>query len=176
MTLSYVLHRAGWATATTAHSDSRHEMRVSYLSDPLADMARAAIGLLEGAASVRYAFADEPGEHRCIVTRISDREALIRVLWFDDLWSGLPDERGAEVFNCTCAVARFCGEVLACLQCLLDEHGLDGYKELWCSNEFPSELHERLRRLIDERRRHRAMAPGKSTAPKQDNESVDRES
>jgi hypothetical protein len=54
MTLSYILDKAGWATATIAHDALRREMTVSYLSDSLAEMTQAAICLLEGSDSVRF--------------------------------------------------------------------------------------------------------------------------
>ena len=152
MKLSYRMDGTGWATATIADAGREREMVVSYLSDSVLEMARAAIGLLEGAPSARFCFADEPGEHRCIVDRISDREARIRVLWFEELWSGLPSERGEEVFECTCTVARFCGEVLACLQSLLKEHGMDGYKSLWVLHDFPADELARLSQLVRARR------------------------
>jgi hypothetical protein len=158
MTLSFVLDGAGWATATVTVDSRFREMTVSYLSDSLAEMTQAAVCLLEGADSVRFSFDDEPGEHGCIVTRIRESEAQVLVLWFEELWSDLPDERGLEVFICTCSVSRFCGEVLACLQRLLDKHGLDGYKERWVSHDFPSEKFERLRRLVYERSREKAPA------------------
>jgi hypothetical protein len=153
MKLSYVLDEAGWARAIISDAGQQREMNVTYLSNSLSDMARAAILLLEGSDSVRFSFDDEPGEHRCIVKRTNESDAHICVLWFEELWSGLPDERGTEVFSCTCTVARFCGEVLSCLQCLLEEHGTGGYKEKWLSHEFPSTELKRLRELISARRR-----------------------
>jgi len=158
MTLTYHLDGAGWATATIANEGEHRDMTASYLSDSLLEMTQAAICLLEGADAVRFSFDDEPGEHRCIITRVSDADARIRVLWFDGLWSGLPDERGSEVFTCTTTTARFCGEVLSCLQRLLADHGLEGYKTLWVSHDFPSEKYERLRTLIYEHRKEKSSA------------------
>ena len=80
MTFTYHLDGAGWATATIANDGQQRHMTVSYLSDSLYEMTQAAICLCEGAASVRFSFDDEPGEHRCIITRISDTDAQIRVL------------------------------------------------------------------------------------------------
>ena len=158
MKFTYQLDGAGWATATIADDGRHRDMTVSYLSDSLYDMAQAAICLLEGADSVRFSFDDEPGEHRCIVTRSSDTDAQIRVLWFDELWSNLPDERGSEVFTSVCTIARFSGEVLSCLQRLLADHGVDGYKKLWVGHDFPSEKFERLRALINNGRREKESA------------------
>jgi hypothetical protein len=157
MTLSYILGRAGWATVTISHDTHRLEMIASYLSDSLAEMTQSAICLLERADSVRFFFEDEPGEHRCIVTRTGDSQVKIRILWFDDC-ADFPDERGSEVFACTCTVARFCGEVLSCLQRLLDEHGVDGYKQKWVEHDFPMERFERLRGLVYGRHEQKSSA------------------
>jgi hypothetical protein len=156
MTLSYLLDGTGWATATIAHDGQQCQMTVSYLSNSLSELTQAAICLLEGADSVRFAFDDEPGEHRCIVTRSAENEVQIRVLRFMELWSNLPDERGEQVFGCGCSLARFCGEVLSCLQRLLDEHGIEGYKQRWVIHDFPLERFERLQGLVHERRKQKA--------------------
>jgi hypothetical protein len=153
MTLSYSLSGTGWATATIEHEGQRREMTVSYLSDALSEMTQAAICLLEGADAVRFAFDDEPGEHRVVVTRSGEADVQVRVLWFRELWANLPDERGELVFSGDCSTARFSGEVLCCLQYLLDEHGAEEYKRLWVSDDFPKEKFERLRGLVHERRR-----------------------
>ncbi len=158
MTLSYILDDAGWASATISHDGQRREMVASYLSDPVAEMADAAICLLQGADSVRFSFLDEPGEHRCYVTRVEGSDVQIRVLWLDDCMPALPDERGTDVFACRCSLARFCGEVLSCLQHLLAEHGIEGYKQRWIDSDFPSERFERLRALIYESHRQKASA------------------
>jgi len=155
--ISYVLHNAGWAMATFSHENEHREMIASYLSDPLAEMTQAAVCLLQGSDSVKFSFDDEPGEHRCIVTR-ADADVQIRVLWFDELWSGLPDERGKQVFLCRCSVPRFCGEVLSCLQRILAEHGIEGYKQRWVNSDFLSERFERLFALIYERKKQKTSA------------------
>ena len=147
MTFSYVLDGAGWASVTIAQDGRYRKIQVSYLSDPLYDIVQAAISLLEGAESVRFSFDDEPGEHRCIITRTGNADANIRVLWFTDLWSKLPDDQGEEVFNCACSVAGFCKEMETCLQHLFDAHGIDGYKKLWVGADFPSEPFDRLREI-----------------------------
>ena len=158
MTISYTLHNAGWATAEFSDAGQNRDMVASYLSDPLAEMAQAAICLLQDANSVKFSFDDEPGEHRCIVTKLPDAKVQIRVLWFEELWSGLPDERGKEVFSCCCSIAQFCGEVLSCLQSLLNEHGLEGYKQRWSNNDFPSDKFESLKKLVHERRKQKLSA------------------
>ena len=138
-------------------ADRRLEIgRISYLSDGLKDMMKAAVGLLEGATRVWFLWHDEPGEHRWIINRVND-ELEIRILWFDDAFKALPDERGREVFCLTCRLAKFVGEVLACGRSLLAEHGEQGYSDEWCS-EFPDEEFGRLEWLINERKKKKRTA------------------
>ena len=147
MTLSYVLHKAGWATATIEHGGIHREMRVSYLSDPVWKMLDAAIGLTNGAQEVRFGFTDEPGEHECIVTRAGSDGVKIRVFWHKD-WTPPGRNTGDEVFACDSNVSEFCQTIFACCKRLLDEYGEEGYKERWVSHEFPTETFERLSHLL----------------------------
>ena len=82
----------------------------------------------------------------------------IQILWFEDLWSNLPDASGQPAFECACTIARFTGEILACLQRLLNEHGVVGYKTKWHAHEFPLEKMERLRTLIQLSKQASTMA------------------
>jgi len=67
--LVYKLTGAGWADARMSHDGSYRDIAVSYLSDALGDMVRAAVQLLRGASEVSFSFQDEPGEHRWILIR-----------------------------------------------------------------------------------------------------------
>jgi hypothetical protein len=147
MTLSYVLHEAGWATATIEHDGQHREMRVSYLSDAVWRMLDAAIGLANGGREVRFGFTDEPGEHECVVTRTGSDVVRIRVFWYKD-WTPPGTNSGEEVFACDCSVTQFCERVFTCCKRLLEEHGEDGYKERWTAHEFPTETFERLSHLL----------------------------
>jgi hypothetical protein len=147
MTLSYILHEAGWATATIEHDGRHREMSVSYLSDAVWRMLDAAVGLKNGAQEVRFGFTDEPGEHECIVTQTGSGRVRIRVFWYQD-WTPPGRDTGDEVFACDSSVLEVCQTVFACCKRLLDEHGEDGYKERWTAHEFPTETFERLSRLL----------------------------
>ena len=162
MELSYKLTGSGWASAVVSDGDRQFEIpRISYLSDALKDLVKAAIGLLEGATRVWFLWHDEPGEHRWIVNRISD-DLVIRILWFDDAFKALPDEKGKELFRFNCRLANFTGEVLACARSLLSEYGKEAYRDQWRS-KFPDEEFGRLERLTNERRkRKRIDQPGGS--------------
>lgn len=157
MKLSYKLTGAGWASSLVEDGERRFEIgRISYLSDALKDLMKAAVGVLEGATRVWFLWHDEPGEHRWIIERSGDG-LVIRILWFDDAFKALPDEKGKEIFRFTCRVANFVGEVLACGQALLAEHGEEGYRDEWRS-EFPEEEFGRLEWLISERRKKKRDA------------------
>src|SRR5262245_1484197 len=147
MTLSYILHEAGWATATIEHDGRRRKMRVSYLSDAVWRMLDAAIGLANGGREVRFGFTDEPGEHECVVLCPKSDEVRIRIFWYKD-WTPPGSDTGDEVFACDSTVSEFCQTVFACCKRLLDEHGEDGYKARWTAHEFPRETFERLSRLL----------------------------
>src|SRR4051812_48306980 len=121
MTLSYILHESGWATAAIAHDGKHREMRVSYLSDAVWRMLDAAIGLRNGAQEVRFGFTDEPGEHECVVTRNGSSGVQIRVYWYED-WTPPGRDTGDEVFACDSSVSEFCQTVFTCCKRLLDEH------------------------------------------------------
>jgi hypothetical protein len=148
MQLVYQLAGAGWADARISHNSSYRDMVVSYLSDGLGDMARAALQLLHGAREVSFSFQDEPGEHRWILSRGEADSLHIRILWFDDTFTSRPRERGAEVFTCDCVVLDFVGQLSYVLQSILADEGLEGYKLRWQNHEFPLDTFTELQRLL----------------------------
>lgn len=145
MTLSYILHEAGWATAAIEHDGRQREMRVSYLGDALLMMLERTILLLEGADSIRFGFADEPGGHEFVVTRGSTDSVHVQVFSYQ---RDGDDEIGNEVFACSSTTAEFCQQVFECCKRVLDEHGEEGYKERWYAHEFPTETFEHLSRML----------------------------
>jgi hypothetical protein len=169
MTLSYVLDGAGWATATIAYEGRRLEMSVSWLCDTLLYMTEAAIGLKEGARCRRFFLVEEPGYYECIVTRSGSSNARVRVLWGEN-WFATPGTARItkEVFAFHSPMEQFLLEVAACLQRLLDDHGLKRYKAGWGEHEFPIAQFERLHRLlfgrgVTQTKRPRSSAFGKNS-------------
>jgi hypothetical protein len=146
--LSYTLHDHGWAVASITDGTTVVETDVSYLSDALGDLARAARGILRGLPETTFRFQQEPGEHRVIVSRDGDCVRL-RVYRFRDTISLARDgdllldvERGLREFATAC---------INCLRHVLDEHGETGYREKWKNHPFPLEeyhaLHDLRRKL-----------------------------
>lgn len=147
MNLTYVVGAAGWATAAIACGDARIEMPVSYLQDSLRDLLSAANAISSGAREITVVFMDEPGEHHLHVRRIDDERIILSAIWFSD-WTSRDEggSAGTRVLSCESTVAHFRGQVLAAARAILDEHGLEGYRELWREYEFPLEQYEQLRK------------------------------
>jgi hypothetical protein len=151
--LSYILHQHGWATASISDGESTVESDVSYLSDALGDLARAARGILRGLPEATFSLQQEPGEHRFVVTREGER-VRVEVYRFADTFAR--SKRGDLVLTAECSLREFATECTNCLRRVLDEHGEAGYRERWKNAEFP--LHE-YRDLLDLRRELSAARP-----------------
>jgi hypothetical protein len=148
MELIYQLAGAGWADARISDGGRCRDMSVSYLSDALGDMARSALHLLRGSRDVSFAFEDEPGEHRWILTRGTSDSLRVRILWFKDTFSARLYDQGTEVFTCDCDVLDFVGQVSAVLQNIITDDGIDGYKRRWQNNDFPLDTFNEIQRLL----------------------------
>ncbi len=145
MEIVYQLEGAGWAGARVIHGTQFRDMSVSYLSDALGDMAKAALLLLQGADEESFEFFDEPGMHRWQLARGNGNVLSIRILWFEDEMSA---ESGIEVFECKCPAPTFIRAVIASLENVLVDEGIEGYKRRWIAHEFPSHTYSELRRLF----------------------------
>lgn len=149
MELIYDLEGAGWADARISDGSQHRDFSVSYISDALGDMAKAAVLLLHGSREASFTLQDEPGEHRFILLRGNADSLTIRVLWFNGASSGRADRFGEEVFRCDCAVLDFVGQVSVNLHAILTKYGLDGYKQSWRTHEFPTRAYNEIRRLLN---------------------------
>jgi len=148
MELVFQLGGAGWADARMSDGSRGRDMRVSYLCDALGEMARAALHLLRGSREAVFAFDDEPGEHRWVLTRGEADSLSIRIFWFDETFSSRRLGKGTEVFSCDCAVLDFVGPVFSVLHQILSNEGVEGYKRRWKNNEFPLDTYNEIRRLL----------------------------
>ena len=137
-------------------------MSPSYLSDALRDLASAVNTLLrmDYPGEVRCSWDDEPGEYRWIFNRVESGDwasstaiVSIRVLEFDHLWAHEEDDAGREAFVTNCSAMRLATQVKGQMQQILNEYGLDGYKERWGKYAFPTDEFEKLSEWIDEAKR-----------------------
>src|SRR5262245_53146087 len=95
---TYVLTGSGWAEATLAAESQHITLRISYLSDALYDLTRAVLAILNGTRCARVNWAEEPGEHRLLLTRSGERIA-VQVLYFPEMYSDQPDIKGVIRFS-----------------------------------------------------------------------------
>ena len=132
--LSYILHEHGWATASISDGEATVETDVSYLSDALGDLARAARGILRGMPEAAFRFQQEPGEHRFVVSR-EDDGVRVTVYRLSDTFSRA--RTGEPVMVAECSLCEFATECINCLRRVLDEHGEAGYRQRWKNADFP---------------------------------------
>ncbi len=136
--LQFTLTGVGWVAGHVQVGDVNAEFSASYLSNALGGLVGATVKLLQGAASERVSFDEEPGEYRWVLAR--DQQQLhLQLLWFDELWGGLPDDKGVVRMTALVELSAWASAVKRCCDRLLAEHGLDGYHDKWVEAPFPLE-------------------------------------
>lgn len=143
---TFELVSIGWCRYSLTVGSREVTTTGSYLSDALGGLACATVELVEGAKQSRFSFDEEPGEYRWVFQVSRDR-VQIRVLWFEDLWSGKPDEAGKVEFDAECSLADYVDAIQTMLERTLSTYGLEGYRKQWVEHEFPVEILEELQRL-----------------------------
>lgn len=151
VTISYRLTGSGWAECAIQGGDHHANVIASYLSDALGGLLEAVVRLLEGQPEATASFADEPGEYRWRMVRVSSDRVALRILEFPQLWGNRPDQEGKPLLETECRLRTFAGAVLSASQRVLEEHGADGYRERWVKHEFPLENLQRLKALLVEK-------------------------
>lgn len=150
--IHYRLDGAGWATCDVSHGEKRVTVTASYLSDALGQLAAGALMLRLGAPSVRISFDEEPGQYRWGFDwddgdDVGEAYLRVRIWWFRDLWSRLPDDDGELRFESIVSYDDVCSEVVRALDEVLATHGEAGYRKQWRTYEFPKAILDELRRL-----------------------------
>ncbi|NIK55714.1 hypothetical protein [Kribbella shirazensis] len=135
----YRVRGKGWGEGRLQVGPTSVELTASYLDDALGDLVRGALALARGAAEVRFAWAEEPGEFRWILTRLGE-SLSVRVLWFDDgPWSSQADEHGSQLLAASCDPMTFCMAVADGARAVRDDMGTEEYKRRWAAHDFPNE-------------------------------------
>jgi hypothetical protein len=146
--LLYDLHEAGWADCTVEIGDHRITVSASYLSDALDDLSAAVVALLRGEPSAAATFTEEPGEFTWQFERQDQGQLRVRIFWSLPRWEEQPHDPSVPIFEATCRLETFAGQLLAQLQRLLHELGEDGYKARWIAHEFPRRRLTQLQNLL----------------------------
>lgn len=135
--LHYELTAPGWADCTLQIGDRTVTASASYLSNALDDFARAVVGILKGDASASAEFTEEPGHFTWKFDRTDDENVRVRLFWSLPRWNDEHHDPSTPLFDETCRLRTFAGQLLSELQRLQAQHGQRGYKELWVNHEFP---------------------------------------
>jgi hypothetical protein len=149
--LTYTLGEHGWADASFGDGVAQFDVRVSYVGDALLGFARGVRGILRGMAQTSFRFAEEPGSHVFVLTRIAAEtggreDVRVDVYTSDGMFEAKVRER---LLTTTCgglrALATTC---INCLRRTLDEHGEAEYLRRW-RRPFPTAEY---RELLEMRR------------------------
>jgi hypothetical protein len=144
--LRYQLTGKGWADCTIELDGQRAHTTASYVSDALDDLCRATVGVLRGEAQAEAIFAEEPGEYRWLLGRISRQQIRIRIV------NGvLTRENPSDslIFDAVCTFREFGKALQSELERLLALHGEGGYRDEWVRYPFPRSRLDDLRALLE---------------------------
>jgi hypothetical protein len=152
--LNYILDDHGWANLRLTQGGQTVDMTVSYLHDTLAELVTAANLLLKGASEAKVVAMDEPGEHLIYLQATDDLYVAVEVRWFRDWasWNLITEKEFEVVFKADCTIKNFAFEVFATAKAILDNDGLEGYKEKWMRHDFPIDEYRRLMGLAGSQR------------------------
>ena len=141
--LRYELHEHGWADCSVEIGENRLALSASYLSDALESLGSAVVAMLRGEHASTAVFSEEPGEFQWRFTQVPPDQLRVQILWSLPRWDEKPHDPRTPIFDATCRLRIFAGQLLSEFQRLLREYGEVGYKQRWVQHRFPSErLHQ----------------------------------
>jgi hypothetical protein len=145
---AFALTGAGWADGSLAIGEKvARPRRCSYLSDALADFARAVLALLRGADQAACNWYDEPGTLGWRFTRHGQR-VHVNAIAFGETFNKRPDDEGIRNELGTCTLVELATAVRDGMQDVLETWGLEGYREKWDLYDFPLAEYEQLETLL----------------------------
>jgi hypothetical protein len=150
----------GWARIhISVDGKSYDSPSVSYCTDAFGDLARMALSTATGAYRSEASFELEPGELRITLVRqppvmgASPGSCLLSVLEFRDFMhhpAPPPDSEGVLIFGVEVGARAFGKAMLAALDAVWNEHGVDGFNKRWAGRSgFPLSAMEALRRALE---------------------------
>ena len=134
----------------------RHSMTVDELSSFLRPISRMSLGelltalwsLLEDTPATRCSWELEPGEYRWVFTRHDDQAALSVLAFPDNSWENGPDEEGTTIFDISGPLDALATAFVDGFEAVLQEYGVDGFRERWNMHPFPSEFLSEVKALL----------------------------
>jgi hypothetical protein len=140
VTINFAMDGPGWANLEFLIGEHKFVAdSISYTTDALGDLVRAAIMVATGAENATASFDREPAEWRLQLHSLLDvttgiGSVQIRVLEFDDIYAAKPASEGREVFVASCASLEFARAVLVTANDVREKFGEFGLEFL----SFPS--------------------------------------
>ena len=156
--------RDGWALVSIGDHWSRVTTQVGYMEDPLAEVLKATLQLLDGEELVSFRLDAEPPDSTWTFRRVTDEHegtvpmvAISIVL--DSSWADEDDAPAAPdaIFEQRMPLIFFATAVLNGAECLVWRLGESGYSERWTIPQssqparFPVELVEAIRQRLSDR-------------------------
>jgi hypothetical protein len=132
----------GWATCLLKIDDAELLMDgISYTTDALGDLVRAALMIASGGQQAECSFDREPAEWRLLLSRqwsgvTNEMTFHVRVLELDDFYREAPTDTATECFAAVCAPNVFARTVEQTALEVLKAHGAEKYLEDW-GTPFP---------------------------------------
>lgn len=144
----YILKENGWAIGMLKSRDFSTEFNASYLHDTLNSIINAIIGLLTDRKRVAIPFHDEPGEHQLVIEKIDSNKVSIELKWYEDYATEyvIDTDKYVSLFKGETTLKGFFSIAFDSIKRILDENGIEGYKEKW-RHEFPISDYKKLTEL-----------------------------
>ncbi len=152
LAISFNLVGKGWAVCVISLNEEKFFLNTSFLEDALGNLAEATLELVKGEKMTFATFLEEPDEfiveYRWKLSSINDNEILVEILWFDEWREADEIEReGKTILHFRCEQLFFAKKIIKCLDEVLDENGLEGYKKMCLGREFPFNAYNELKSI-----------------------------
>lgn len=146
LTFSLKLLGEGTLLARIADRRASETLVASYLFDAVSALTDATLALLQLSTERRCSWVDEKGEYRWILRKLG-ADVEVTITWIDGAIAMKASSRGNLVFSGRGNLLAFAQDLREQLRQLLEEHGLEGYREKWMY-DFPLRNYEKLGRLL----------------------------
>lgn len=141
LAISYNLVGKGWAICLLSLNGEKFFLNTSFLEDALGNLAKATLRIVKGEKFASASFLEEPDEsiveYRWNISSINKKEILVEILWFDEWKVNEPGKAGKTILQFRCEQLFFAKKIIKCLDEVLEENGLEGYKEKCLGHQFP---------------------------------------
>lgn len=133
--VDFELFDKGWVKAVILSDEREITMFGSRLSDAMCDLIIAVNKLAYGEKESICTWHEEPGQYRWLFSK-HGKEITLRILRFDNTFSGLANEKGIEILSGNEYTIAFVRNIIRSIDELKYKYGTDGYERIW-AYEFP---------------------------------------